>query len=94
MVEQGTHKPLDVGSNPTLATEIQARLMDEFCYLPNSKPRPGYGIIEWDSSFIDSSVIISRVNNSGVGERRGCATSDNGWGFMYQLVVLKGLDHE
>ncbi len=22
MVEQGTHKPLDVGSNPTLATEI------------------------------------------------------------------------
>ena len=22
MVEQGTHKPLDVGSNPTLATDI------------------------------------------------------------------------
>ncbi len=22
MVEQGTHKPLDVGSNPTLATKI------------------------------------------------------------------------
>ncbi len=34
MVEQGTHKPLDVGSNPTLATYYFSII--QLFYFPNS----------------------------------------------------------
>ena len=39
-------------------------------------------------------AIMTRFNSSGVCERRGCAASDNGRGFVDQLVVLKSLYHE
>ncbi len=64
MVEQGTHKPLDVGSNPTLATLL---LMGKCGRNPHlwgvkGEPRPGdaaiererwngYGLIKFMSAF-------------------------------------------
>ena len=51
MVEQWTHKPLDVGSNPTLATDKTLTFMSVFFYLDmllrKSHPRHRNQSIDW-----------------------------------------------